>query len=208
MSERNKEIKMDLYLLKVLNSKNIDIEKVLTMSTAEIEELGLSSKIVQCIAEYKSRGAKSEDQLVRDLQQVKDSVESFVISEEVKEALEEYKVEDHEVETVVNDVVEKVQKPVLDKLETEDKVLESSEELKPSEQKEEKSETVEVKINVPKTDVVVQVKSVLQSKVLKSHASYLKLLKSELPKEVLEQTDGNTIGTLISQRLSELKEKK
>lgn len=190
-------MKMELYLLKVLESKNIDINEVVKMSDAELDELRLSTKIVYEIKEYIKRGAKSEEEIKNEIDQEmkKPNDERFVPN---AETVKQYVVQD--------DIIATSEEPQV----KDDNINDLPVTFEASSEEDElvvQDEPIVVQRQINNPDNIEVIKEALNSKELKTAASYIKHLKTVVASEVLDAVDSTTITAMINERIANIKAK-
>lgn len=184
-----KIMKMELYLLKVLESKNIDIDDVVKMSSDEIDNLPLSAKVITEIKNYIARGAKSEEEITKEIEKEKEqpSDERFVPPVDI---ITTYKIpeEPDVAETNSTDIIE------TDIPQENTPVVEEKEEL-----------VVLRKFTSP--EAIEELERVLNLKEYKSIAAYTKHIKTEMSEDAISEVDSETMMNMINKRIAEVKAK-
>lgn len=180
--EQHKKMKIDLYIIRALESKGYELDKVIKMTDEEIDSLSLSKRIIDSIKDYKERGAKPvqeiKEQIFDDIS-VDDN--SRIVSPEV---IETYKENTEEQQRVLEEVKEIAAKANV--------VAED--------------EVVIERIESSKEDIDI-IKEALQSKELKNVSAYVKHLKSVVPAAIIDAVDSTVVSRLVNERIAELKEK-
>lgn len=178
----NRAMKEDIFTIKALEAKGYEMAELIKLTDAELDELPISTRLIDGIKTVKARGGKTSEQIaeqIADLMMV-DVTSSDEVNVEEISAVYETDTEEHII--VQEEILQEV---VVDDV-TDDEVaiirIESSEE-----------------------DVQIIVE-VLNTKSYKSFQPYIKLLQAEVPKSILDAVDSTLISELIEKRISAVKD--
>lgn len=193
-----KIMKMDMYVLSVLQSKGLLLDDFLKLTDDELDAHDLPMKVTDHIKDMRTRSYLSTQEIKEVLNDAKEQVES-VSPIEAEEITMEYAVEkeDPEKTTLHIDVGD------VSSDEAQEQISNIVEEFT----KEEVPETVVIERVVSNPDVLDQVNTLLQSKELKTLASYNKLIRTEMSKEDLAKVDNAQLVSMINERIAEVKSK-
>lgn len=171
-------MKQDIFILKAIEAKGYNIDDLTALSDKELDALPLPVKIIEGVKLYKGRGGKSATEIA---EQIADLMMEAVDSD--VEAVPEYVEQTQENQ----EVLEKI---------TEESVVEVQKSDEP---------VVEIIHAEAKQEDVDAVIEVLKQKEFRSFASYMKLLKAEVPAAVLASIESTKISELIDARIAEVK---
>lgn len=176
----NKMLKNNLYLMKALESKGLSLEEAVQMNSEQIENLPISTKLKEFIfaAQETSSEIKTESEIKQEVKELQKTVD---VTGDAESVAKEY-------EYIPDDIKEEIRK------EEEQAKLELSDDL----------ELVEKVIANP--DVVKMISEALLSKETKSVASYAKIIKTQIPEELLKEVDSTVVSSMINNRIAEIKE--
>lgn len=176
----NKMLKNNLYLMKALASKGFSLEEAVKMNFDEIENLPISTKLKEFIlaAQETSTELKTELEIKQEVKELQKTVD---VSGDVESLAKDY-------EYVSDEIKEEI------RLEEEQAKLELSDDL----------ELVEKTIANP--EVVDMIRTALLSKETKSVASYAKIIKTQIPEELLKEVDSTVVSSMINVRIAEIKD--
>lgn len=176
----NKMLKNNLYLMKALESKGLSLEECVQMNEKEIQNLPISTKLKEFIFDTQEIPTELKTEL-EIKQEVKELQKTVDISGDVESVVKDY-------EFIPDDIKEEVRQ------EEEKAKLELSEDL----------ELVEKVIANP--EVVKMINEALLSKETKSVPTYAKIIKTQIPEELLKEVDSTVVSSMINTRISEIKE--
>lgn len=168
-------MKKEIFIIKALKTKGYDLEALIQMSDDEINSLPLAAAIIEGIHVYKARGGKTPEQIAEEIATI-----MMQTDDSDKEVIPEYFHQTPEQEAVMAEIEQ-----------------EAAVELAEDE--------VEIIHIVSKPEDVAVVKEALQQKEFRSFASYTKLLKTAVPKDILDAVESTTITELIDARIAEVK---
>lgn len=179
----HKQMKIDIFTIKALESKGFVLEEVLALPDQDIEKLQLPARIINEVIEYKKRGVQPAEvlkEVVTSERLIDDStvevspiiVEQYVVNTEEQNIIaEEVKVEFEESNPIAEDEVEIIRE-------------------------------------VADQEDIQIIKDALNDKELKTIAAYTKHLKSVVPASILDDVDSTIIAGLIDARIAEVKNTK
>ncbi|WNA16025.1 hypothetical protein XaC1_382 [Xanthomonas phage XaC1] len=188
-------MKFDSFVLKALEKKGYTLPELVKLSDDEIEELNLSDTIIQAVKSYKARGGRTQEEVAKEIAAIMEEDDVTNLSTEEKDKL---KVELNDTKrTMTIDVGELSTEEAVQFIEDIKEVVNNKTQSAP--------DTEEVVRTVAKKEDIDTVKDVLQKKELRSFATYIKFLKSEVPAVILESIESTTLNDLISARIEEVK---
>lgn len=174
-------MKQDLFAIKAVQAKGYDIQELIKLSEADLDELPLPVKLISAVKDYKVRGGKTAEQIAEEIADIMIQDEPVVDeTTSVNETIENYKTntveQQQDLEEIKNSVV----------------IADDEVEI--------------VRTESAQEDVDV-INTALQEKEFKSFAPYLKHLKSAVPAPILTAVDGAKVNELIDIRIAEVKAK-
>lgn len=175
-----KQMKQDIYTIKAIEAKGFNTQEIVKLSDDEIKELPLPQKLINFIIEYKNRGATSEEELIKEMNDVamgkdnKNKVKS--------EMVDEYKTNTKEQDKELEEVTAKHEKE--NPLKEDEVVITRTEST---------------------DDDIKFIKDALQKKEYKSFQNYIKFIKTEVPEAILSSVDSTLLSELIDLRITEVK---
>lgn len=168
-------MKLDLFTIKAVESKGYDIQELIKLDDAKLDELPLPVKIIQSVKEYKARGGKTATQIAAEIAAIMLEESPEV---ETVEVVEQYKTNTEEQQTIIEEIQSTIVVP------------------------EDEIEIVRTESAQEDVDVIVEA---LKQKDFKSFAPFLKHLKSVVPAQILSAVDGSKVNELIENRIAEIK---
>lgn len=170
-------LRKDKFTAKALETKGYDVEKILSLTDEEVEKLPLSTKLIECIKEFRARGGKTPEQIANEIADlmIKDDESNIEF------------VSDYSEQSIEQNLV-----------------LEQITETKKQEETEEEN-VVEIVHKVASPEDIEVIKTALQMKEFRSFASYMKLLKAQVPATIFESVESVTVSELIDARIAEVK---
>ena len=168
-------MKLDIFTIKAVESKGYDIQELIKLDDAKLDELPLPVKIIQAVKDYKARGGKTSAQIAEEIAAIMLEETPEVESTEV---VEQYKTNTEEQQKIIEEIQSTVVVP------------------------EDEIEIVRTESAQEDVDVINEA---LQQKDFKSFAPFLKHLKSVVPAQILSAVDGSKVNELIENRIAEIK---
>lgn len=172
-------MKQDLFAIKAVESKGYDINELILRSDNELDELQLPVKIIQAVKEYKQRGGKSAQEIAQEIAEIMiQEIPEVESSTTVDDAVSGYKTNTEEQQAIIDEIKSTVVIP--------------------------EDEIEIVRIQSSPADIEA-INIALNEKVFKTHASYIKHLKSAVPSQILTAVDSTKLNALIEKRISDIK---
>lgn len=178
---QTRAMKADVFTIKALESKGYDVAELIKLNDKEIDELPISTRLIQLLKEYKARGGKTVQEL---LNEITDAMLTDSEPAHASDTIEEYKKNDNEKIDFVEELIK-----------------EKEQELVPE---------GEVKIvrKVASPEDIKIIQEALDKKVCKSLVTYIKHLKATVPEVILTSIDTAVLNKMIDDQLKKNKSTK
>jgi len=170
-------MKQDIFAIKAVQAKGYDINELIKLDDAELDQLPFPVKLIQSVKDYKLRGGKTVDQIVKEIAEIMVE-ESAEVDTTLDETVSEYKTNTEEQQAIIEQIQSSVVIP---------------------------DDEVEIIRTESAQEDVDVIKLALQEKDFKSFAPYMKHLKSAVPAQILSAVDGTKVSELIENRISDVK---
>lgn len=177
----NRAMKEDIFTIKALEAKGYTMDELIQLSDGELDELPISTRLIEGIKIIKARGGKTANEIAEE---IADLMTVDVTSSEEVDAEEIAEVYETDTEEHIS-IQEEIKSEVVE------------EEIKEDE--------VEIVRVVSNEDDVKTIVEVLATKSYKSFQPFIKLLQAEVPKVILDSVDSTLISELIEQRIADVK---